>query len=392
MNRAPADRLTIFHLDDERGFRGGERQLLYLASALKAGGHGNVVCCRRGSALESEARRQGFDVLALPFAFEFDPVSARRLARATRERHRPVVHAHTGHTVGIAVLCRLLGGPPAIAHRRGAAPLHGVFSRWFKYGRMARVVAVSHAIAELLKHGGLSAQQIAVVADCVPISPAEWAAAGYAQPRFGPPSPARRAVARRVIADAYGLSPDSAWVGNLAALVPLKDHATLIAAAEAVVNRRPDAVFLIAGDGPERTALEADIERRGLRGRVVLLGHYDAAELFAAIDVFVLSSRREGMGSVLLEAALCGVPVAATAVGGIPEVVRDGQTGLLVASRDHAGLSVAIMQLLDQPELAKRLAVAARAALPQFGLARTACQMEAIYYAVAAPAVAAQRG
>lgn len=389
MSPASSDRLTIFHLDDELGFRGGERQLLYLASALRAAGHDNIVCCRGGSALEPEARRQGFDVLVLPFAYEFDLVSARLLARAAKRRSRPVIHAHTGHTVGIAAACRLFGGPPAIAHRRGASRLRGGFSRWLKYDRVARVVAVSHAIEEILTRGGLAARRIAVVPDCIPVTGEEWQAAGFMSPRFAPASPERKAMARRALADAFGMDPEASWVGNLAALVPLKDHATLIAAAASVVRQKPDTVFLIAGEGPERERLQADIEHRGLTGRVVLLGHFDAAELFAAIDVFVLSSNREGMGSVLLEAASCGVAVAATAVGGIPEVVQDGHSGLLVPAGDHEALAGAITRLLDQPDLARQLCAAARAALPRFGLTATARLMEAIYDYAAPPATPA---
>jgi len=386
MRPTTGERLTIFHLDDERGFRGGERQLMYLASALRARGHENVVCCRGGSPLEREARREGFAVLVLPFAFEFDLRSARLLAREAQRRSGPVVHAHTGHTVGIAAACRLFGGPAAIAHRRGASRLRGGFSRWLKYDRVARVVAVSHAIEEILTRGGLAQVHIAVVPDCVPVSCEEWHDAGYGSPRFAPSSPERRSRARRALADAFGLDASASWVGTLAALVPLKDHATLIAAAASVVRQKPDTVFLLAGEGPERERLQADIESRGLTGRIVLLGHYDASELFAAIDLFVLSSSREGMGSVLLEAAACGIPVAATAVGGIPEVVRDGLTGLLVPPRDHLALAGAISRLLEQPGLASRLSAAAREALPRFGLEAMVRQMETIYAAAAAPA------
>ena len=376
--------VTIFHLDDERGFRGGERQLLYVASAMRADGHANVICCRGGSPLEHEARAHGFEVLVLPYAFEFDIVSARRLAKAARHRHRPVVHAHTGHTVGVATLCRLLGGPPAVAHRRGASRLRRGAGRWLKYDRVARVIAVSRAVEQLLLRGGLAAERIAVVPDCVPASAGEWRAAGYESPRFAPASAERRAAARRALADANGVDADATWVGNLAALVPLKDHATLVAAAAAVLQTRPNTVFLIAGEGPERERLQADIQRRGLSGRVVLLGHFDAAELFSAIDLFVLSSSREGMGSVLLEAAACGVPVAATAVGGIPDVVRNGYTGLLVPPRDSEALAAAIVGLIEQPGLASRLATAASDALPLFSLARTVHRMEAIYAAALA--------
>ncbi len=374
--------LTIFHLDDERGFRGGERQLIYLACALRAGGHENVICCRPGSELEREARRLGFEVLVLPFVFEFDPVSAGRLASASRRRTRAVVHAHTGHTVGVVALCRLLGGPPAIAHRRGNFPLRAGPSRWFKYNRVARVVTVSRAIAGILKRDGLPAQRIEVVPDCLPVSAEEWRWVGFDRPRFAPASPEQRTAARRALAGAFGIDPELSWVGNLAALVPLKDHATLIAAADAVVRRRPRTVFLIAGEGPERARLQADIERRALTRQVVLLGHQDAAALLDALDLFVLSSWSEGMGSVLLEAAASAVPAVATAAGGIPEVIEDGRTGLLVAPRDHESLAQAIVSLLDNPVLARQLATAALEAVPRFGLTATVLRMEAIYRAV----------
>src|SRR2546427_3512563 len=143
------DALTIFHVDGERGFRGGERQLLYLAAALRAKGHANIVGCRPGQELEREARRQGFETLALPFHFEFDLISAWKLGRAARGRSRAIVHAHTAHAAGIALVCRWLGGPPAVAHRRVDFPLSP--SSRFKYERMARLVVVSEAIARVLE-------------------------------------------------------------------------------------------------------------------------------------------------------------------------------------------------------------------------------------------------
>ena len=119
----------IFHLDGERGLRGGQRQLLYLAAALRARGHRNTVVCRRASPLESEARRHGFQTVSLPYLWEWDPFSAWKLARLARRARRPVLHAHTAHAAALAGLAGGLGGLPWVVHRRVDFELSGRLSR-----------------------------------------------------------------------------------------------------------------------------------------------------------------------------------------------------------------------------------------------------------------------
>ena len=379
-----ADRpLTVFHVDGERGFRGGERQLLYLAAALRARGHANVVCGRAGGALEQEARRLGLETLTLPFWFEFDPVSGWRLARAAAGRPRPIIHAHTGHAAGIALLARWFGGPPTVAHRRVAFPLRR--GSRHKYGRMDRLVAVSRTIARDLEEQGLPAERIVVIPDAIPVTSEEWRSVGVERPSLVAPDPPQRGAAREALSRRHGINPGRRWVGSLAALVPEKDHQTLVAAVPHLARRHPGIVVLIAGQGPEERRLRELIERLGVSERVVLLGHLDdPGQLLAAIDLFVHCSTSEGLGSVLLEAAACGVPVVATAAGGIPELVRDRVTGLLVRPGDPIALARGLAELLDDRALGRRLATAALEGLPDFGLARTAEAVEGVYRSVVA--------
>jgi glycosyltransferase involved in cell wall biosynthesis len=370
-------RSSIYHVDGERGFRGGERQLLYLAAALRARGRRNVVYARAGGELEAEARRQGFETRTLPFLNEWDPVSAWRLAADAR-REEAVIHAHTGHAAGLGALASLRG-VPFVAHRRVDFGV-GFLARTLKYGRAGKTVAVSKAIANILTGAGVPSAKVAVVPDGVPATADE---SGWAQcdgGRYKPPTSAERAGYRRALAEEFGLDPAASLIGNLAALVPHKDHDTLLAAALIVLLQRPKARFLIAGRGPEEARLRESVRRMGLEGKVLFLGHRDdAMPVLKALDVYVQSSWGEGMGSVLIEAAACGVPVAATTAGGIPEVVEDGVTGLLVLPRRPEALAQAVMRLLDDKPLAARLAERARAGLSRFGLARMAADMEKIY-------------
>jgi glycosyltransferase involved in cell wall biosynthesis len=367
----------VFHVDGERGLRGGERQLLYLAGALRARGRSGVVYARGGGELAAESARLGFETRALPFLGEWDPFSAARLAAAAR-REGAVIHAHTAHAAGLAALAAL-SGAPWVAHRRVDFPV-GALSARLKYARAGRTVAVSAAIAKLLREAGVPEVRLAVVPDGVPATAEESAWVGVDAERYRPPSAAQKSELKRALAEEFGLDPALPWIGNLAALVPHKDHDTLIAAALIVLLKRPNARFLIAGRGPEEARLAESIRRMGLSGKVLLVGHRpDPIPLLKSLDAYVQSSWGEGMGSVLIEAAACGVPVAATSAGGIPEVVAGEETGLLVLPRRPEALAEAIARLVDDRVLAARLAAAARDRLPRFGLARMAEDLEAVY-------------
>ena len=282
-------RSTLFHVDGERGFRGGERQLLYLAAALRARGRRSVVYCRAGEELEAEAVRMGIETRALPFLNEWDPASAWRLAADAR-REGAVIHAHTGHAAGIAALAAL-GGAPFVAHRRVDFGV-GAAARALKYGRAARTIAVSSAIAKILRGSGLPDGKIAVIPDGLPATAEENAWVRGGTERFKPPLPVEKEEYRRGLALEFGIDPAMTWIGNLAALVPHKDHDTLLAAALIVLLKRPRTRFLIAGGGPEQARLTESVDRMGLFGKVLFLGHRrDPLTLLKSLDAYVQSSK-----------------------------------------------------------------------------------------------------
>jgi glycosyltransferase involved in cell wall biosynthesis len=141
-------------------------------------------------------------------------------------------------------------------------------------------------------------------------------------------------------------------VGNVAALVPHKGQRHLIEAAAIVVQQVPDARFVIAGEGELRAQLERQIKDRRLEKHVFLLGFRpDVLSVHKAFDIFVMSSITEGLGTSLLDAMACGKPIVATTAGGMPEVVADGETGILVPPRDDETLAAAIVKLLTHERL-----------------------------------------
>ncbi len=161
-------------------------------------------------------------------------------------------------------------------------------------------------------------------------------------------------------------SDDGYVVVAIGRLSPEKAFDVLIRAVDQLIEAGTDVRLLIAGEGNERASLEQLIAQTGRGDRIKLLGHVaDPRSLFAAADVFVLSSRSEGLPNVLLESLACGVPVVATAVGGVPRVIVDEQNGLLVRPDDVDGLSVALSRLLHNDALKSQLASAGRRTLEE---------------------------
>lgn len=155
---------------------------------------------------------------------------------------------------------------------------------------------------------------------------------------------------------------DAPLVTTVARMHPQKDLPTMLRAARKVLDHRPDVRFVIVGDGPERPTIEAEHRALGLGDAVILLGaRANAADELAAADVVALSSRWEGSPLVVAESMLLGRPVVATAVGAVPEAVVDGQTGRLVPPGDADGLAAAVIDLLEHPDVAARLAEAGHA-------------------------------
>jgi len=294
-------------------------------------------------------------------AGEMDLVAAVRLRRKLRLLHVDLIHAHTSHALALAVLATVGSSIPVVASRRVDVPFRGsTASRW-KYSRAAVVVAVSEAVRDVLVRGGLPPEQVTVVYDgvdlereTVPASPGELAGLGV-------PEGAPLAI-------------------QVAQMAWPKDPLTFVRATVQARRSVPALHGLLVGEGGERAAVERTIAELDAEAFVHLAGHRaDADALLAAADVVVLSSRGEGMGSVLLDALMMGRPAVGTRAGGIPEVLVDGESGLLTPVGDAAALGTAMVRVLLEPGLADRLAAEGRKRAQYFSMARTAQATLAVY-------------
>ena len=352
--------LCVLHVDTERGWRGGERQVLWLSHGLRDQGIGNIIGARPGEPLAGRAGADGVPVVALTPRFAADPRAVRALRRALQDHGVDLVHAHTAHAVSLAALATLGTGVPFVAARRVDFPLRGnAFTTW-KYGRAGAVIAVSEAVAAVVRRAGLTIP-VVVVPDGTDVS--------------RQPAPATAATLASL-----GVAPNAPLVVQVSQLVGHKDPLTFVAAVAAARARHPAVQALLVGDGPLRGAVEQAVRQRGLTGVLHLAGYRkDADALLAAADVVTLSSREEGMGSVLLDAMVFGRAVAATRAGGIPEVVQHEVSGLLSDVGDGGGLGSAIARLIGSPALARAMASALHARGAQFSIAAMSRRTITVY-------------
>jgi glycosyltransferase involved in cell wall biosynthesis len=222
------------------------------------------------------------------------------------------------------------------------------------------VIAISNAVAEVLVRDGIERERITVVHSGISVD-------------------STQAVERLGIRDLLGLAPGVIVAANVAALVPHKDHATMLAAAKRLESRHPDLHWVVAGEGELRPALEARIGQLGLKDRVHLMGHLASPErLIADADVFVMSSRQEGLGTSVLEAMALGTPVASTGAGGLPEMLGQG-AGLVVPPGDPAALAEAVARMLEDPVLRTNLIERARTEVLRFSDRRMADEVRSVY-------------
>lgn len=309
--------LRILHLASAKNWRGGEQQVAYLAEALRARGHMQWIFCAAGSAMEHYCRAKQFDFFTYTKGFAFHLHAARRIGQLCRSLKITHLHAHDSHAHTFAVLAAAFfnNKTPLIVHRRVDFPVGGnAFSRWkYNHPAVRTIICVSNFIRRLMEPALADPAKLTVVHS------------GIDMARFDPEND------RQYLRREFNVKPAEWIVANVAAIAPHKDYFTFVRTADVLIRRNfPGRFFIIGGDGGEEAAIRAFIRERGLEPYFVLTGfRKDVHRLLPGIDVLLFTSKTEGLGTTLLDAFACGVPVVATDAGGIPELVEDGVTGLL---------------------------------------------------------------
>jgi len=364
-------RLRIVHSESSMGWGGQEIRILTESQGMIERGHDVRILCPPDAKVHEAARQRGIPVEALPIRRRtFKALGAVRAW--LRSNRVDVINTHSSTDSWLfCTAARLVFRPaPTVRTRHIGAPVsRDLFTRWLYVHGARMVVACGSRMREVLVgHNRFPADRVVSVPT------------GIDTGRF---SPGDRAAARRKL----DLPADKTILGVLATIRSGKGHKYLLDALRLL--SRDDLLALFVGDGPYRPQVEQHARELGVADRVVMAGNQqDVLSWLRAMDVLVLPSYAvEGVPQALMQAASCGLPVVATAVGSIGDAVEHGQTGLIVPPEDARSLADALASLVDDAALRVQFGTAARQrALEQFGIESMLDRMEDVFRRVAAAA------
>jgi sugar transferase (PEP-CTERM/EpsH1 system associated) len=347
-------RLSVLHVIDRMGVGGTEVGILKVIQGLGSERFDHRICTIRGCD-ENFSRSQGFEGQVyvagrVNSGFQF---LLGRLARIMREFRPDIVHSRNWGAIEAMPAARMAGVPVAIHSEHGyeVDMLNGLPTRRRVLRRVAYAAADAvFTVTEELR--SYHARQAWLPMERIRVLPN-----GVDMTRF-----ASRSEERQEIRERLGLGDGSLVLGAIGRLVPIKDHVTLLKAAEILISRDMAIYVLLVGSGPELAKLKEFVAASPrLSGRVVFAGAVsDVAPLLNAMDIFVLPSLSEGMSNTLLEAMASSLPVVATRVGGNPEIVEEQRSGWLFEPGDVAALAAILERTGRDTNLRLQLGQAAR--------------------------------
>ena len=339
--------------------------VLPIAEALRGRGEDVTLICsderaQEGTSFVDQLRSRGFDVVVIPMSRQIAPfhdlVAIWSFYRYLRSQKIGLLHTQTAKAGMIGRIAARLAGVPAVVYTAHAFPFHEYLSSWRKHlyaaierfgSRLCDVIVVD---SEIVRSTGVKFR--------IPEEKIRVIPMGIDTDRF---SPRHRVELRAATRSALNIPLDALVVGVAARFVPDKGLETFVDAARQIASRHTNVFFLMVGDGPLRSALEERIREHGLSELFRFPGMQAAMErYYAAMDVFMLPTLREGFGVAFCEALSMEIPVVATRIAPLTDVVIDNVTGLLADAGDAAGFAIAAERLIESEELRTKLGTAGR--------------------------------
>ncbi|RJQ19420.1 MAG: glycosyltransferase family 1 protein [Nitrospiraceae bacterium] len=335
--------MRILHTEWSDGLGGQEKRVLAEAAGLIAKGHYIAIVCREHARIKTEAMKPGIDVHSLPLRKPYDAASIIKLAGFMKAGKFDIVNTHSGVDSWIGgIASRMAKVPVLVRTRHLNIPLKRNIFNFIHYLPDMYITCGDNMRSNLVNNCGFPAGKVVSIPTGVGME--------FFEVRRNPEAKLK-----------YGLDVNSTVITNVGILRSVKGHEVTLRAVKSVVDFFPNTKFLIVGDGPREETLKNLAKELGISEHVIFTGFVEnIPEIYSFTDVAILSSWSEGLPQGLLQAMAAGVPVAATGVGGVPEVVINEKTGLLIGPGDHEGLAKGIIRLLNKPDEASRFAANAK--------------------------------
>lgn len=320
--------MRVLHVNSENTWRGGEQQMAYLIEELNQRGVYNKVLCRENSAFEKYAKKNKIDYKTTRFkGLKISDAYQLRLFAKDVD----LIHVHTANAHTVAYLSAKLFGnkKPICVSKRTDFPVKSPSK--YNHAQIKKVLCVSKAISRITKAGINDQNKVEVVYSGI--------------------NPARFSGEQLSLKQKLNIPEQKILIGNTSALAPQKDYFTFLQ----VAKQLSEYEFVIMGEGPLQREIQEFAQQLALKN-IHFTGFLDNVhEYLASLDLFLITSQTEGLGTSILDAMTCKVPVVATDAGGISEIVIDGETGSLHAVKDVSGLTEAVKRLTQSSELRAKL-------------------------------------
>ena len=355
--------MKILHVETGRHFLGGPQQVIYLINALRERGHESILVCPPDSGIDTVARENAIHVQNLFCAGDLDLPFAYRLSQFLKEEKPDLVHCHSRRGADLlGGLAATVADIPAVVSRRVDNTEMRITAA-IRYRPFLKVIAISEAIADVLKDRGVEKERLEVIRDAVDVD-------------AFPGTPDCSEVRAQ-----FGLGPDNFVIAAAGQLIPRKGHQFLLQAVADLKDQYPQLRLIVFGEGFLNNQLRAQAATLGLGDVVQFAGFREDLDSFlSCFDLFAHPALAEGLGVAALKASAASLPVVGFAAGGMVEAVADGQSGLLVEPEDSDALGAAIASFIDKPELGAKFGKAGRERMQnEFSIATMADMHVSLY-------------
>lgn len=326
------NKITVLHIDTEFGWRGGQQQAVYLYEKMINNGYKTIFVCQPNSKLEKYFQKNTLPYVTIRMINELDFWAGIKIAKITRKFNYNILHLHSAHALSLGLLAKLFNPKlHLIAVRRVDFSVYKNLISKFKYNNslLDKIICISDGIKRVLLHDDIERSKLLTIHS------------GINTNKFNSISPLPN------FREKFNIPQDNIIIGTVAALVEHKDYPNLLQAAKIVTDKIKNVTFIALGKGKDEQEIKEIADNLNLKNKFKFLGFREnVGEFLKQMDIFVLASKLEGMGTSILDAESVGLPIVGTNAGGIPEVIENNKNGIIVQKQNPAALAKALIRLI----------------------------------------------
>ena len=360
--------ITVLHLDTVSGWRGGQQQTVYLFQAMVQKGIHTVLACQPDSEYKKYCELNNLPHCTMRMFGEWDLLAGFKLARLCKRKHLTIIHAHSAHALTLGIWTKMFNRSlKLIASRRVDFSIRKNVFSILKYDNslVDKIICISEGIRQVLLDDGIPEEKLVTIHSGIDLN------------RYNdthPPASFRRD---------WSIPENHIIVGTVAALTGHKDYPNFLKAAKMVISKLPGVTFMAVGDGKDEQEIKSLARELNLDKRFVFTGFQAEVGIFLkSFDIFVLASKLEGLGTSVLDAIAAGLPVVGTRAGGIPEMIKHNENGLLVEVGNSIALADAIIELVNNKLKREEFSRNGKKTIQDFDIKNTIKKTISLYEAI----------